>query len=230
MRKLIKRLLVLIVICTLSLICIVLGAGYLNYRRDIEETPIQTRIDTLRATKSYTKFHDISPVFLDSMVAIEDRRFYSHGAVDIISIGRALYTNLKHWDIVQGGSTITQQLAKNLFLDHNQSITRKAEELFYALAIERNYTKDTILELYVNAIYYGDGYTGISAASYGYFDKAPKDLTYDEATLLAGLPNAPSVYELSNGTKLAEKRREYVVRALENYKKTAQSTKVLSDN
>ena len=112
---------------------------------------------------------------------------------------------------MEGGSTITQQLAKNLYFTQEKELTRKAAEVFMAFELERNYSKEEILELYVNSIYFGDGYYDVSSASEGYFGKTPEELNDYEATLLAGVPNAPSVYAPTKNPDKAEQRRLQVV-------------------
>ena len=151
------------------------------------------------------------------MVAIEDHRFYSHGALDYISICRATLNNIKARRVVEGGSTITQQLAKNLCLSNERSFKRKFKEVLLAFELEKKYSKEEILELYVNVINFGDGNIGIGQAAKGYFGKSAKYLTYGEATMLAGLPQAPSVYALSNNNELCKKRQSQVINALEKY-------------
>ena len=150
----------------------------------------------------------------DSIVSIEDRRFYEHFGIDLYSIGRAVVGNFKKQELSSGGSTITQQLAKNMYFSQEKKITRKIAEIFVALDLEEEYEKDEILELYLNIIYFGDGYYGIKEATNGYLNKEPSELTLYEATLLAGIPNAPSVYALSNNTKLTYERQKIVLRAL----------------
>ena len=122
--------------------------------------------------------------------------------------------NLQYGQIEEGASTITQQLVKNLFLSHEQSFGRKAEELLLALDIEANYSKDEILELYLNTIYYGSNFYGIRDASQGYFGKAPKNLQLPEAAMLAGLPNAPSLYSPYVDFMMAKKRQFVVIDAM----------------
>lgn len=130
---------------------------------------------------------------------------------------RALVNDLKAGAIVEGGSTITQQLAKNQYFTQEQTVERKIAEVFMALTMEQHFSKRTILELYVNSIYFGDGYEGIGSASWGYFGKAPSALDADECTLLAGIPNAPSVYALSQNPGLARERQQEVLRKLVSY-------------
>jgi len=127
-----------------------------------------------------------------AFVAIEDVRFYEHSGFDLRGIGRALFRNLVRKGMSEGASTITQQLARNLFLSPKKSMKRKVEEIILAVNIERNYTKDEILNMYLNLIYLGEGAYGVEAASYTYFDKKARDLTLPEAAALAGLTRSPS--------------------------------------
>ena len=210
LKNIFKMLLIFLLILTISGI----GYGYFAYKHTISSYPIEQTIASLRSNENYTSSQHISATFLDAIVAIEDHRFYDHGAVDFIGMGRAFITNFISGNIEQGGSTITQQLAKNLFLDQTQSLERKFKEIFLAHELEKLYSKDEILELYVNVIYYGDGNTGITMASQNYFNKLPSELTFNEATLLAGLPQAPSAYALSSHYDAAVKRQTQVISAL----------------
>jgi len=162
----------------------------------------------------YVTIDKIPQNLKDAVVAVEDRRFYEHHGFDVNGVARAALVNLQYGEIEEGASTITQQLVKNLFLSHEQSFGRKAEELLLSLDMEANYSKDEILELYLNTIYYGSGYYGIGAASDGFFGKAPKDLALPEAAMLAGLPNAPSVYSPYEDFLMAKKRQFVVLDAM----------------
>lgn len=186
------------------------------YRSIINDIEIQNIVNEIQASSNYVQVEDINEIFLDAIVAIEDHRFYKHGAIDLISIARATFINIKNKDIVEGGSTITQQLVKNLFLNMEQTLERKLNEIFIAFELEKLYSKEEILELYVNIVYYGDGFTGIKSACNGYFNKEPKDLSKDEATLLAGLPQAPSAYALNSNYEKALERQQQVIEALNN--------------
>lgn len=207
----------IIFIFSLIILTVFIGVGCGVYEKITQDMSIDEQINEIRGGENYVQAEDIDKTFLEAIVAIEDHRFYKHGAIDFISIGRALLTNLKAGKIVEGGSTITQQLAKNLFLTSDQTIKRKIEEIFLAYDLEKKYTKDEILELYVNVIYYGEGFTGIKEACNGYFGKKPDEITYDEATLLAGLPQAPSIYALNTNYDKAIERQEEVINALENF-------------
>ena len=155
--------------------------------------------------------------YQNAVIAVEDHRFEKHGGIDIIGTCRAIVTNITSFSLVEGGSTITQQLARNLYFTQEQSFTRKIAELLVAFDLEKNYSKDQILELYINTIYFGEGYYGIKEACEGYFDKEPLELTFDEITLLAGLPNAPSAYSLSDNEDLARRRQQIVINQMKKY-------------
>lgn len=158
--------------------------------------------------------HDMSPYIPEAVVAIEDRRFYSHFGVDPIGFARAMATNLISGRLVQGGSTITQQLAKNLFLTPDRTIERKVQEVLLALWLERKYTKDQILEMYLNRVYLGSGSYGVAAASRRYFNKSAKEVTLPEAALIAGLLKAPSRLSPARDPKAARERSQLVLAAM----------------
>ena len=149
-----------------------------------------------------------------AVMAIEDRRFYSHFGVDPIGIGRALVRNIVGGGVSEGGSTITQQLAKNLFLTHERSIERKIQELVLSLWIEARFSKDQILELYLNRVYLGAGTYGVEAAARRYFGKSARDVTLHEAAILAGLLQAPSRLAPSRNPRAAEARARVVLGAM----------------
>lgn len=159
----------------------------------------------------YTPIDKISPDFVNAIVVVEDRRFYKHHGFDVESIGRALITNVKEGSVLQGGSTITQQLAKNLFLSSDKTYTRKIKELIIAIQLEHLYSKNEILEMYVNVIYYGSGAYGIQAASHTYFGKDAANLSLAESAMLAGLPQAPSAYNPKTNPGMALKRQKAVL-------------------
>ena len=148
------------------------------------------------------------------VLSVEDHRFYGHIGIDPIAITRAVINDIRAGAFVEGGSTITQQLAKNLYFTQEKKMERKAAEVFMAFALEKEYSKNEILELYVNTIYFGNGYYCIKDASEGYFGKAPEDMDDYESTLLAGVPNAPSKYAPTVNPALAAKRQEQVLERL----------------
>lgn len=145
--------------------------------------------------KQFVSSKDIPDMMKKAIVATEDRRFHDHGALDLVSVTRALVTNYMAGQTLEGGSTIAQQTVKNIFLSHDRTLSRKIEELALAVRLEKNYTKDEILELYLNTIYFGHGAYGIKDAARIYFGKDVKDLNVSQCAMLAGLPQAPSVYD-----------------------------------
>ena len=150
----------------------------------------------------------IPPALRDAIIATEDRRFYSHWGVDPIGIARAVVQNYRRGRIVEGGSTITQQLAKVLFLTADKSLERKLKEAVLALELERRYSKDRILEMYLNQVYFGQGSYGVEAAARTYFGKGVSELTVRESALIAGLPRAPTNYSPFDRPEAAKRRRE----------------------
>jgi penicillin-binding protein 1A len=156
----------------------------------------------------------IPAILKQATLAVEDARFYTHEGVDFIGIGRALWSNVQAGEVVEGASTITQQAAKMLFLTHRKTLERKVREVILAMRMERLLSKDEILEIYLNQTYYGHGAYGVEAASNMYFGKSVGELTLDEATLLAGLPKAPTSYSPYNAPERALRRRTHVLRRM----------------
>lgn len=165
------------------------------------------------------KLNEVSQDFLVSIVAIEDHRFYSHRGFDPIGIMRAIVRNLQDGSASEGASTITQQYARLLFLTNEKTWSRKIKEAFLTTRLEAHYSKDTILEGYINTVYFGHGVYGIHQASHYYFDKDPKDLDLNEATMLAGVINGPSYFSPFLDKEGAKKRQKVVLNRLveENY-------------
>jgi len=153
----------------------------------------------------------------DAVVATEDHRFYSHWGIDPIGIMRAIVQNYRRGRIVEGGSTITQQLTKVLFLTPDKSLERKLKEAVLAIELERRYSKDRILEMYLNQVYFGHGAYGVEAAARTYFGKSVSELNVREAALLAGLPRAPTSYSPFEHEDAAKRRREVVLRRMAEY-------------
>lgn len=145
--------------------------------------------------EKFVPYDKIPDLLKKGIIATEDRRYYDHGAVDIIGVARAFITNSMAGETLEGGSTIAQQTVKNIFLSNDRTMTRKLEELALAVQLERNYSKEEILELYLNTIYFGHGAYGVGEASRVYFGKEPKDLDLSQCAMLAGLPQAPSAYD-----------------------------------
>lgn len=162
--------------------------------------------------------HEMSPYIPQAVIAIEDRRFYSHFGFDPLGLGRALVGNLTSGRFAQGGSTLTQQLAKNLFLKPDRTLERKVQEVLLALWLEQKHTKDQILEMYLNRVYFGSGAYGVEAASRRYFGKSARDVSLSEAALLAGLLKAPSRLSPARDPKAAEARARLVLAAMRDEK------------
>jgi len=158
----------------------------------------------------------VSPWMRKATVSIEDRRFYEHGGVDYEGIARAAWKDLRAGHVVQGGSTITQQLVRNLYISKERTLNRKVKEACLAIKLSRARSKDWILAQYMNQVYYGNHAYGIEAAAQTYFSKHAHELTLDEAALLAGLPQAPSVYDPLHRPSMAIVRRDAVLRAMRN--------------
>lgn len=199
-------------------------ASYL-YAADNDSVPIGKFFNENRSPVEYK---DISPYIIYALLSTEDERFYQHHGIDYAALFAALRDMTE--GNARGASTITQQLVKNLFLSHEQTFGRKGEELLLALDMEASYEKDEILELYLNTIYYGSNFYGIQAASLGYFDKQPRELNLSEAAMLAGLPNAPSLYSPYVDFKMAKKRQIVVLDAMVRNgfidEKTAEDAKI----
>jgi penicillin-binding protein 1A len=162
----------------------------------------------------YTPIDQIPKDLTQAVIAVEDTRFLEHPGLDIVGIGRAAWTNLKKGGRFQGASTITQQLARALFLTPERTYTRKVKELILAIKMEWVLTKDQILEMYLNQIYFGHGAYGIAAATLTYFDKSVTELSLPEAAFLAGLPKAPNNYSPYRNPDLAKSRKELVLRRM----------------
>ncbi len=158
---------------------------------------------------------ELPPYLPRAFVAIEDRRFYSHLGIDPVGIARAIGQNLTRRGVAQGGSTLTQQLAKNLFLTQERTASRKIQEAILALWLEHTYTKDEILELYLNRVYFGAGAYGVEAAAQRYFAKPAKDVTLAEAAMLGGLVQAPSRLAPNRNLPAAQARAAQVLAAMQ---------------
>ena len=163
----------------------------------------------------WIKLEDISPHLIDATIAIEDKNFYKHQGFDYLRIGKSLYVNMINKKTLQGASTITQQYAKNLFLEFDKTWERKLKEAWLTIRLESQYSKDEILEGYLNTINYGGVY-GIENASYYYFNKSAADLTLSEATILAGIPKSPSNYSPILNYDKSKTRQELVLQAMVN--------------
>lgn len=213
--KFFKRLLLLILI----IIIIVVSVYYINgkklYDTSLAEISLADKIQSIRADENFVSISELPDYYTDAVISVEDHRFKNHGVVDLIALCRAVVSNIRQGEFREGGSTITQQTSKNLyFITEDDVVSRKIAEVLVGIDLEKNYSKDEILELYVNTIYFGDGYYGIKEACEGYLNKEPKDMTLYDATMLAGIPNAPSVYAPTANFNLTQSRQKKVVSSM----------------
>ena len=211
------KVILLLMLIGISIGLLLIGKGYDMYKEAIQETPLEEKVEEIKSKANYTKISELPQMYLDAVISVEDHRFYKHSGIDVIAIGRALINDIKAMDFVEGGSTITQQIAKNEYFTQEKKITRKIAEVFMAYEIEKNYLKDEILELYINTIYFGNGYYNIKDACEGYFGKSPNEMTEGECIRLAGIPNAPSVYNPKENPKLAKERQKQVADKMVEY-------------
>ncbi|MBR3324640.1 MAG: transglycosylase domain-containing protein [Clostridia bacterium] len=214
-KKIIKFFIFILIVIIIALAVIGwYGHGY--YEKTIAKTPIETKVKEIREEYTFVKSDNIPENYFKAVVAVEDKRYYNHGAADIFGIGRAIVVNTKNKELQEGGSTITQQVAKNMYFidDDSDVVKRKVAEMFTAMELEKKYSKDEILELYANIIYFGNGYYGINEACQGYLHKDPKDMNLAECTMMAGIPNAPSVYAPTVNKDLCKKRQQKVISSM----------------
>lgn len=221
-RKVLFKILIFIFIILILLSSAFLFLGYDYYSKSLKEKSLSDRVIAVQNNNNFIKYKDLNQDYINAVIATEDHRFNEHGAIDIIAIARAIFINIKNGELQEGGSTITQQVAKNVCLSQEKSAIRKVAELFAAYDLEKNYSKNEIFELYVNTAYFGDGYYGIGQASKGYYNKLPKDLNLSEASMLAGVPNAPSVYAPTKNPDLAKQRQKQVLKRMVEYNYIAQ--------
>ena len=195
--------------------------GYKLYQSAAQAVPLDTLYPTIAARPSFTSCADLPQTYIDAVIAVEDSRFVYHHGVDPVAILRAIGTDLRTRSLAEGGSTITQQLAKNALFTQEKHFARKAAEMFAALDLEKHYSKQEIFEMYANTIYFGNGCYGIAEAAQGYFGKTPAQLTAAECVVLAGLPKAPSSYA-SSPEKMAARANVVLRRMVECKKLTEQ--------
>src|SRR5881296_1669046 len=236
-RRWVRRALIAAGAVTLLAVAVVGGAALWAFTILPRSLPSVTALETLQpiqGTKIYddndepmTELHverrilvplaQIPQSLRDAILATEDRRFYSHWGIDPIGVARAVIQNYRRGRLVEGGSTITQQLTKVLFLTPDKSLERKLKEAVLALELERRYSKDRILEMYLNQVYFGHGSYGVEAAARTYFGKSVSELSVRESALLAGLPRAPTTYSPFDHADTARRRREVVLRRMVDF-------------
>lgn len=213
--RIIRRVLVIALVAVIAMCALTVWRGYGMYREAVADRPISQTVEELRATDAYTELDELPQTYLDAVVAVEDHRFYEHGGIDPIAICRAAFNDLRTLSLREGGSTITQQVAKNLFFTQDKHFERKVAEVFMAFDLEARYSKREILELYVNSSYFGSGYTGIGQAAPGYLGCDPSDMSDYECALMAGFPNAPELFAAD--PQAADSRARVVVQQMEKY-------------
>lgn len=215
--KIIRKILLLLLILAILAGSFVFLIGYGYYSNTLHEMSLSERVEKITTDEHFVPYEQLSKTYINAVIAVEDHRYYDHGPVDFIAIARAMYTNIRDREFDEGGSTITQQVAKNVVFNQDKNIIRKVAEILAAYDLEKNYSKNEILAIYVNSSYFGDGYYGIYNASQGYYNKEPKDLDLNEASMLAGVPNAPSVYSPTVNPDLAKKRQAHVLNKMVEY-------------
>lgn len=215
--KILKRIIFIVVLISMSIALLFVGNGYDMYKQAIEQISVEDKIAEIKDKENYTDFSELPQMYKNAVIAVEDHRFYKHNGIDIIAIGRSAFNDIKAMSFVEGGSTITQQLAKNIYFTQEKKIERKIAEVFMAFEIEKNCDKDEILELYLNTSYFGDGYYTPKEACRGYFNKELNEMTDYECILLAGIPNAPSVYAPTKNPELAKQRQKQVMKKMIEY-------------
>ena len=171
--------------------------GYQIYQDKIQEQSLSERVNQLKSKEDYVTLDQISPIYKEAVLESEDRRFYQHGPVDYYGLAREMLTNLTTFSFKEGGSTITQQLSKNLCLSFEKDLSRKFAEVFIARDLEKMYSKDEILEMYLNITYLGEGNYGIQAASQYYYHIDAIDLNKQQSDILVKTLKRPSVYNPS---------------------------------
>lgn len=215
--KIIKNFFRVLLLCVIIFVGIKINEGYQMYKNALTEMTLQEKVTEIKNKDNYTSINELPQIYIDAVVAVEDHRFFQHNGIDIVSIARAVFNDIKAMKFVEGGSTITQQLAKNAYFTQEKNITRKVAEVFMAFEFEKNYSKNDILEFYLNTSYFGEGCYTIKDASKVYFNKEPIEMSDYESIMLAGIPNAPSVYAPTVNLNLAKERQLQVIQKMIKY-------------
>ena len=216
LKRFVKRLLSCLLLAALFVLVVIGGTlgvqGWRLYRATAAQKPIAGLYDEISSRPGFASCDQLPQTYIDAVISVEDSRFERHHGIDPAAIVRALWADLRTRSLAEGGSTLTQQLAKNELFTQDKHLARKAAEMFAARDIEDYYSKQQIFEMYANTIYFGSGYYGIAEAAEGYFGKEPAQLTDAEAIYLAGMPNAPSTY--ASSPELAFKRMQVVLKRM----------------
>ncbi len=230
--KFLKYLIFTILLVLIIGMGIIVYQGYSMYKEALNAMSIDQKIEQIKSeTETYTKYEEMPENYIDAVIAVEDRRFFEHNGIDLRSITRAIIKDIQTMSLVEGGSTITQQLAKNTYFTQKKEFTRKIAEIFMAFEFENKCSKEEIFELYANTMYFGDGYYCVAEAAEGYFDKKVSEMNLYESTLLAGIPNAPSVYAPTKNPELAKQRQAQVLNKMVkyNYLSKEEADKILDE-
>ncbi|MGN1109302.1 MAG: transglycosylase domain-containing protein [Oscillospiraceae bacterium] len=216
-----RRVLKIILLVVFSLISTALIAGgvfallgWNMHSEAVQTRPVRQVYAELSADEHFVTIDELPEFYVNAVTAVEDRDFWGHVGIDPSAIVRALLHDIRAGSFAEGGSTITMQCAKNLWYTQEKRLERKTAEIFTAFEIEDKLSKEQIFELYVNTIYFGSNYYGIYAASVGYYGVSPEQLTDEQCAVLAGLPQAPSVYSPDVAPELAEQRAQQVLAAM----------------
>ena len=216
--KILRNVLIVVLAIILIFGLILYIAGYNMYKNALAGKSLEDVIAEIQSDPNYVEYEDLPRNYINAVIAVEDHRFREHGAIDLIAIARAIYVNISTFSFREGGSTITQQVAKNIFyITEDNPVVRKSAEILTSFDLEDKYTKNDILELYVNTIYFGDGYYGIEEACQGYLNKDATEMTLADSTMMAGIPNAPSVYAPTVNPDLTRDRQEKVISSMVEY-------------
>ena len=233
MKKKITGLFGILILIAITALVTLFGQGYVRYRREIETLPLKEAVSAYQEDSDYVEFEKIDEDFVNAVISVEDKRFFTRKGYDLIALCRAVYHSFLAGDIVEGGSTISEQIAKNLYMGgYVSGLEEKAAEIFILYELEKEFSKEELFALYANMNYYGDGYWGIKDAAEGYFDADPDDLSLAQAAMLAGIPNAPAIYQLSTGYEDAKARQEWVLLTMCNngYISEAQAEAAYAEN
>ena len=225
--KILKKIIIIIAIIIITICTTTVGyftiKGYNMYKQAIDTISIEDKIAEVKNKPNYTQLEEMPKTYVNAVISVEDHRFYKHNGIDIISIGRAMVNDIRKMSFVEGGSTITQQLAKNTYFTQEKKIERKFAEVFMSFKFEETCSKDEILELYINTSFFGDNCYTVKEASRHYFKKEPMNMTDYESIMLAGIPNAPSVYAPTSNLELAKQRQKQVLNKMIEYKYITES-------
>ena len=216
MKKFIKRLLILILLLFISFSSFTYLKAYNMYKNLTDNLSVEKAVKKYSYSE-YLKYEDIDKDFINAVISVEDKRFFDRKGYDFIALIRAIHNNITLRGFVEGASTISEQIAKNLYFKaYPRNLEEKICEILIMYELEEKFSKEDLFTLYTNMNYYGDGYWGLRKAARGYYGKDADDLSLAQAAMLAGIPNAPSAYQLSSGFDLAKNRQEKVLLTMFN--------------